>query len=304
MTLLFSWCAEFRGEFGEEVRTKESEFFTALHNYSLYWQNMGKGEETIAVHEKQKSCGRLFYSTWFCPYAQRAWIALEFKQVPYEWRECILYEGSPSAKLILSLEEKSKRTPGFIECSPRGLVPAVQMPDFFVNDSLPVIEFFEDSILAHPLLPSSASERAKIRMGIALWNELVVGKFYSLLLSPSEDWEAGKTKLYAGLDAVMAMFTSEGPFFSSFGFSLFECACLPWMQRTLVTLPTYRNFTLCPKKYSRLHEWYAAALKVPAFANTVVDESRLIESYAGYASNAADTNAADLYRVAKKKPST
>lgn len=47
------------------------------------------------------------YASWFCPYVQRLWIALEIKEVPYEYREINPYDKSPE----------------FLALNPRGLVP-------------------------------------------------------------------------------------------------------------------------------------------------------------------------------------
>lgn len=58
--------------------------------------------------------------------------------------EAVLYEVSPSSKRSLSLQEKQEKTPGFIECSPRGLVPAIKYNDDNVYESLPGLEYVEE----------------------------------------------------------------------------------------------------------------------------------------------------------------
>ena len=49
------------------------------------------------------------YSAWFCPFAQRAWMALEQKGVSYEYTEVDPY----------------KKTPEFLAVCPRGMVPSI-----------------------------------------------------------------------------------------------------------------------------------------------------------------------------------
>lgn len=54
------------------------------------------GEATIARRQQATTSVRLFCS-WFCPYAQRAWIALEEKGVDYTYVEINPYEVHPDA---------------------------------------------------------------------------------------------------------------------------------------------------------------------------------------------------------------
>ena len=48
---------------------------------------MGLGEETIVARERRASAAVSLFSSWFCPYAQRAWVALEEAGVDYRWHE-------------------------------------------------------------------------------------------------------------------------------------------------------------------------------------------------------------------------
>lgn len=256
---------------------------------------MSIGDATITLRSEEEAPVATLYSTFFCPFAQRAWIALECKAVRYKWVSCKLYDGTPSTKRALSLQAKRDATPGFVECSPRGLVPGLRHGDVAVFESLPVIEYIEEAFPGPALMPSDPAERARIRIGAQLFNEIVVKRWYALLMSPPEAWDQGKESLAAGFEEIMALFSAGSPFFSKFGFSLFECACLPWLQRTYSVMSHYRQFHLPKDRFQRLHEWYEACLKVEGFANTIVEEAKLIDSYAGYACYTADNNASQLY---------
>ena len=77
----------------------------------------GVGEGTIGKHVPDHST-KLFCS-WFCPYAQRAWIALEEKGVPYQYVEITPYKTDPwkpggLSKNPLSLDEKRQAYPDFM----------------------------------------------------------------------------------------------------------------------------------------------------------------------------------------------
>mmetsp|Transcript_25682 Transcript_25682/g.102448 ORF Transcript_25682/g.102448 Transcript_25682/m.102448 type:complete len:94 (-) Transcript_25682:234-515(-) len=54
------------------------------------------GEATIAARTGSQHAELTLYCSWFCPFAQRAWIACEEKHVPYAYVEVNPYEVDAS----------------------------------------------------------------------------------------------------------------------------------------------------------------------------------------------------------------
>ena len=80
------------------------------------------GEATIRAHQQppQEPHARTFYCSWFCPFAQRAWIALEECKLPYHYVEVNPYHVDPSqpggySKQALTLAAKRQSMPDFIQ---------------------------------------------------------------------------------------------------------------------------------------------------------------------------------------------
>ncbi|CAE7187438.1 unnamed protein product [Rhizoctonia solani] len=80
-------------------------------------------EVVTAIGWISREFAKLVIGGWFCPFVQRAWIALEEKGIPYrEW------------------DEK------FIEKFPKGLVPGVLHQGKPIAESLVILEFLEDDL--------------------------------------------------------------------------------------------------------------------------------------------------------------
>ncbi|KAH6914022.1 glutathione S-transferase [Coprinopsis sp. MPI-PUGE-AT-0042] len=110
----------------------------------------GAASDTVAAHRDPQEL--VFYAGWFCPFAQRAWIALEEKQIPYQYQETNPY----------------KKDPEFLAINPKGLVPAVTYKGRALYESLVLSEFFDDAFPSSgtKLLPSDPIERAYARIWI------------------------------------------------------------------------------------------------------------------------------------------
>ena len=112
------------------------------------------GDLNISARSKRKRAARadtVLFSSWFCPYAQRAWIALEEKGVDYDWVEIDPYERATAAgqytKKSLQLAEKKRLYPDFVRCCPKGLVPGIRRGEECVWESLVCVEYIDEEKL-------------------------------------------------------------------------------------------------------------------------------------------------------------
>jgi glutathione S-transferase len=88
------------------------------------------------------------------PYAWRAFLAIEHKQLPYELK-------------VLSFAKGETRTPEFIALNPRHQVPTLVDGDYVIWESAVVMEYLEDAYpakdAATSLFPGDAKRRGLIR---------------------------------------------------------------------------------------------------------------------------------------------
>ena len=113
--------------------------------------------ESMQPHEPDPSSTKVtLIASWICPYAQRAWIAMNAKQIPFEYVE-------------VDLANKPAWLPKY---SPLGKVPAV-----VYNKDGKTVNLYESMVLTEwaedyagsglSLLPADATERARARLIMA-----------------------------------------------------------------------------------------------------------------------------------------
>ncbi|KAF2097961.1 glutathione S-transferase [Rhizodiscina lignyota] len=186
----------------------------------------GAATETVQQHQEPEDL--TLWAGWFCPFTQRAWIALEEKSIPYKYIEVNPY----------------LKDPGFLAISPKGLVPTLTLPDGRpVNDSLIICEYLEDAHpSSSPLLPKDPYERAQARTWIKHINEAVVPAFFRLLQAqPSE--QDKQAKALAELNEALRTVCQKvkGPYFFGEEFGLVDVAIAPWAVRDFI-VQEYRGF--------------------------------------------------------------
>jgi glutathione S-transferase len=92
----------------------------------------------------------IFYYGSGSTFAWKVWLALEYKQIPYELR-------------VLSFDRGETRSPAFLALNPRGKVPLIKDGHFALWESSAIVEYLEERKPAPSLLPGDAMKRAAAR---------------------------------------------------------------------------------------------------------------------------------------------
>mmetsp|Transcript_29877 Transcript_29877/g.54414 ORF Transcript_29877/g.54414 Transcript_29877/m.54414 type:complete len:287 (+) Transcript_29877:57-917(+) len=267
----------------------------------------GAGEKTIERRSQTQPL-RLFCG-WFCPFAQRAWIAAEEKGVPYQYVPIMPYKADATkpggySKNPLSLDEKREKYPDFMKCTPKGLVPAFEYtkPDGVVDriyESLVCVDYVEEAFPdGNPLYPKDPAVRARMRVWMTYVGEKVIPHFYRMLMKETaEERQQEIQNLLDGLkgfaEAMDPITPSGGAFFLGDTFSAADIAMCPWWRRFYSIGQVYRGLEI-PREapFDRLHAWGDACDARPSVANTIVNQERLTANYSGYADGTATSTVA------------
>lgn len=186
-----------------------------------------------------------------CPFAQRAAIALQEKQVAYETEYLLPGEDQPA---------------WFKTISPLGKVPVLVVDGTPVFESAVILEYL-DEVYAPQLHPIDPLMKARQRAWMEVASELF-GKQYQMIVSKEQAvFETVKQELQTGLDRVASALNSEEPFFNGAQFALVDVAFAPLFVRLSILEKVFKlNFQSNP----RLRVWSTALLAKDSVKNSVV----------------------------------
>ena len=230
-----------------------------------------------------------FYNAWFCPFAQRAWIALLEKGVEFEYIEQDPYD----------------KTPEWLAVNPRGLVPAIVHKGKSVYESSICIEYIDEEWeTGKDLLPKDAYQRARVRILSDQIGKKVVPPLYALLMKKSEqERTTAKQEIESSLKSLFeGMENQDGPFFGGKTLNMVDVMLFPFAYRFQVLLPVYRGYTPPMEGLEQYYKWYAAACEYDSVKKTLPDTNKLIESYKRYAEDTAKSAVAEAIRKGTALP--
>jgi glutathione S-transferase len=222
-----------------------------------------------------------FYSSWYCPFAQRAWAVLEHLGIPYVYEETDPYDKSESWLKL------SRGT---------GQVPVLKYRNYEgaetrIPDSLRTMEFlYEMQHSTKVFFPASVTAKAEARFWLDQQGRTIIPYFYQFLKaeSNSQNLEDAKNKMIVGLDEFTQGMSNTEPFFFSDQPGIVDFAFAPFALRIEILLSHYKGFQLSDSGEfaHRYTTWWNAMKSVPAFVRTMPQrdtyETRLLKFYLPY----------------------
>jgi glutathione S-transferase len=273
---------------------------TSIHNAAS-----GRAADTVARHAPPAPLR--FYSGWFCPFAQRAWIVLCEKRIPHQYVEINPY----------------KKDATFLAVNPRGLVPAIALPpapegpERVLYESLVVCEYLDEAYsdaekYRAPLLPEDSYDRARCRLWIDHINTRIVPAFYKFLQhTPEKPYtlEEVRSEFAGHVRTFATELSPRGPWFLGDRFSLVDVALAPWAKRLFlidhykqggVGLPTEGDSDAESRIWAKWRVWLEAITQRESILDTSSDEDRFIEVYKRYADDTTQSLVGQATRQGKK----
>ena len=188
-----------------------------------------------------------FITNKMCPYAQKAWIALESSGIPYEIREVSLYGpgGKPS---------------WFWALNPQGTVPIVTMNggDDVYADSELILDAVGD--ISQGILTSPSSLTDDENSLVAKWRDII-----SKQLAP-----VGKSAVLGGSMPKLRMLLKEmnelvvGPYLIGQQMTLADCAAFPFLWRI------DQDYGIGTAGEEKLRDWLDNCLNTDSIKRTIV----------------------------------
>eukprot|EP01084_Bolivina_argentea_P131865 232696_1 len=253
-----------------------------------------KQSETVTMNSAISKSTFKLYTSWFCPFAQRAQIALEWKQIPYEYIDVDPYN----------------KTKEWLDKNPQGLVPTIFHNNKYIYESIIVLEYLDDAFPEndYKLFPTDPYKKAFNRIMIDHVNKKIIKPFYQILQfqeDRKQEREEAITNYFNQISKLIGNMDTIGPYFNGDKLSAVDIVFLPWATRMFL-LEHYRGIQY--DKYfknkdilNRYDQWYNACNSLSCVTATqksltITNEqypNELIKKYQRYADNTAKSMVAD-----------
>jgi len=177
----------------------------------------------------------------FCPFAQRAVLVLNAKQIPHD-------------VVHVNLSNKPK---WFLEKNPLGKVPTIQVGDDVLYESLPVCEYLDSVHPNNPLMATSPMRATQDKMVLARYDNAITC-YYKLIFSKSDRVEHAQ-KYRESLKFLEDLLTERGSkYFSGNDKPGFlDYMIWPWIERVGVFPKLFQEVSeIIPKEdFPKFNNW-------------------------------------------------
>ncbi|KAJ7529009.1 hypothetical protein O6H91_15G030200 [Diphasiastrum complanatum] len=195
-----------------------------------------------------------------CPFAQRVWIAKNFK-------------GLDDIKLVnIDLHDKPA---WFLEkVYPRGQVPALEHNGKVTGESLDLLKYLEEEVGGRPIWPVDESKKETAQELLDYASTFVQAGFSALRnkdSNPTEDFGAVLDHVEAALGKY------DGPFFLG-EFGVVDATYIPFIERFQLTFQAFRNYDITAGR-PNITKFIEAVNQVEAYTKTKQDPQELVQTY-------------------------
>jgi len=249
----------------------------------------------VSPLSKSSSIKTILYTAWFCPYAQRAEIALSLASITYQRVESLSFAPGSNYNQYVKIDE-------LLEANPKGLVPVIvqshpeghkNSPKTIVCDSIDCLK----AIYANPI------HDEPLYQDIVHWNKNLCSKLYSILLAQDPvKSEAEFHAMCCELDRFASHLSiSEDGIVSFYNNGkdpgIVDVAVYPFIFRLFV-IHHYKGFTYQGPGAKTVQQWQRRMEDLPAVRKTLdnIPRDELIRVYAPYAEGTAKSSVADSVR--------
>ena len=199
-----------------------------------------------------------------CAYVQRSAIVLEEKGVPYEM-------------VIIDFANKPD---WFLDLSPYGKVPMLQVDDTVLFESLAIVEFLDET-LAPRLHDTDPLARARDRGWFAVADDVFLG-LWEMMSSDDQD---ELTRSAAALRTTLSKLEKEleGPLWRGDRFTMMDAVAYPGLQRARWMAERHPHLDLF-RDLPRVTAWEAKLASRPSVQRSLLPggRGRFLESIALY----------------------
>lgn len=241
-----------------------------LHTVRLYDPN------SYAAEEKDIRVTLYRDSASWCPYCQKVWMALEYKQIPYRVEKINMrcYGDKPAS---------------FTRLQPSGQIPVAIIDGKTYRQSNDILQQLEQDFPNHPsLMPWEEQQDPNLanRANDLLRLERQLFSAWMYWLTSDYGSSGTATSLRKSFEQVLlqveqTLARSKGPFFLGSTFSLVDVQFAPFLERMAASLLYYKGFQIRVAHndnnnnqnhpYPNINRWFDAMDDLPAYVLTKSD---------------------------------
>ncbi|CAG9793942.1 unnamed protein product [Diatraea saccharalis] len=233
----------------------------AVEYVASYW-TMGSSKVDFNTKHLEKGDplppynGKLrIYNMRFCPWAQRAILALNAKQLDYE---------------VVNINLQNK--PEWLNSkSIFGKVPALEIQDgVTICESLIVVEYLDEAYPQRPLLPKDPAKKASDKIIVEAFGP-VTSIFYKAIMDPEAITDDVRAAFHRALNFVQEQLSLRGTKFlggSEPGYV--DYMIWPWFERITLIDAVQAHVAIDQQKYKLLTEYIAEMFKDPAVSQYLI----------------------------------